>query len=111
MLPPQTATPETSQRNATNISARQDISPILCNPKVHRRVHNRQPLIRPLNQTYPFHTFPPFSVRPILTLLYHIRLRLPSGLFLSVFNTKPLRALTFSSMRATYTAQPNSHLN
>jgi len=74
-------------------SVRRDISRILRNPKVHRCVHNSQPLIRTLNQTYPVHTFLLFSVRSILTLSSHLCPGLPSGLFLSGVSTKTLQGI------------------
>ena len=74
-------------------SARQDISRILRNPKVHRGVHNSQLLIRTLNQTHPVRNFRLFSVRSVLTLSSHLRLGLPSGLFLSRVCTQTLQSI------------------
>ena len=88
-------------------SVRQDISRILLNPKVHRRVHNSQPLIRTLNQTYPVSNFRLFSVRSVSSLSSHLRLGLPSGRFFRVSPPKPCKAFTFSSMCATYLAYPS----
>ena len=66
---------------------------ILCisrNPKVHYRTHKRPPptpsWARPIQSIYPH----PTSWRSVLISSTHLRLGLPSGLFLSGFSTKTL---------------------
>ena len=58
------------------------------NPKVHYSIHNRPPPVSILGQPNPVHK--PTSHRSILILSTHVRLGLPSGLFLSGFPTKTL---------------------
>jgi len=50
---------EHSPSEANIHSSNQEISRLLCNPKLHYRVHNSPPLILILSQMYPFHTFSP----------------------------------------------------
>jgi hypothetical protein len=54
----------------------------------------------------PVHTFLPISLRPIPILSSHVRLGLPSGLFLSDFPAKILCARLISPMHATCPAPP-----
>jgi hypothetical protein len=55
------------------------------------------PILSPID---PVHTIP-FSLRSILLLSIHLRLRLHSGLFHSGFPTNILYAFLFSTIRAT----------
>jgi hypothetical protein len=59
-----------------------------------------------LSQIDPDHTILSYSIslRSILTLSTHLRLRPPSGLFLSVFPTSTIYAFSFCPIRATWPA-------
>jgi hypothetical protein len=81
---------------ADRFSVSQDIPRILCNQKVHYRIHNCPPPAPFLSQIDPVHTptshfmqyYPPF-------------LDLPTGLFPSVYPNKTLYMPLFSPIRAT----------
>jgi hypothetical protein len=81
-----------------NRSASQEIPLILCNTKVHYRVHNRQSMFPILSQMHAVHTFPSYlsKIHSNITLP-----GLPSGLFISVFPTYILYAFLISPIRAT----------
>jgi hypothetical protein len=81
---------------AVNCAATEELPSILWNPKVHHRVHKSPPLAPILRQIDPVH---PVSLRSILILSTHLRLRLPSGLFPSGLPTNNLYALLFSPIR------------
>jgi hypothetical protein len=85
---------------AANCAATQELSSILRNPKVHHRVHKSPPLVSILSQIDPVHTIPSY-LKSILILPTHIRLGLPSGLFLSGFPTNIPYAFLVSPIRAT----------
>jgi hypothetical protein len=74
---------------AANCAATQYIPSILWNPKVHYRAHKSLPPVPTLSQINPIHTIPSY-LRSILILFTHIRLGLPSGLFLSGLTTNIL---------------------
>jgi hypothetical protein len=80
--------------------ATQQLPSILWNPKVHYRIHKSLPLVPILSQIDPVHTTPS-HLSQILILSTHLRLGLPSGLFLSGFPTNILYAFIFSPIRAT----------
>ena len=81
-------------------SARQEIPPILWNPKVHYHIHNNPPPVPILSQLDPVHTTHPTSPS-ILILSLHLCLGLPSGLLPSGFPPKTLHAYLLSTIRAT----------
>jgi hypothetical protein len=67
-------------------AAVQELPNILWNPRVHYRVHKSPPLVPILSQINPVHTNPSY-LRFTILLPTHLRLVLPSGLFLSGFPT------------------------
>jgi hypothetical protein len=89
---------------ANSHSTSQKYTRLLCNPKVHYRVHKIPALFlswaRRIQAT-PCH---PISQGYILTLPSHLRLGLLTGLFPSCFPTKILYAFLTSPMRATFIA-------
>jgi hypothetical protein len=81
-----------------------EIPRILRNPKVHYRAHNSPPPFPVQSQLNLFHApHPPQtnSWRYNLILPSHLRLRLPSGFFSSVFPTKRIYAPLLAPMHAT----------
>jgi hypothetical protein len=66
-------------------------------PEINYRMYKSSPIVIILSQINPAHDFQAISLRSILLLPSHLRLRLPSGLFPSPFPTKssilfPVRA-------------------
>jgi hypothetical protein len=92
---------EQSPWETNNPSDIQEIPRLVWEPKVHYRIHKSQPLVPNLSQLHPVHTFQPYFLRYILILSSHLRLGLPSGLFLSHFPTEVLYTFLISLMRAT----------
>ena len=85
---------------ANRLSASQEIPRILCNPKVHYRIHKCPPPVPILSQLDPAHSSPqPTFWRSILILSSHLSLVLPCGLFPSVFATKTLNTPLLSTVR------------
>jgi hypothetical protein len=85
---------------ANRFAASQEITRLLWNPKVHHRIHKCSPPII-LSQLNPINTPHYTCLRSILILSSHLRLGLPSGLFLSGLPTKTLYTTLPSSNRAT----------
>jgi hypothetical protein len=80
--------------------------------KYHYLVPKSPPLVSVMGQLYPVHTLNPLHRRYIIILPFHLRLRLPSGLFPLGFLRK-LR-MHFSSMPTTHFAvaiMPDTGLN
>ena len=86
---------------ANRFSASQEISRILCNPKVHYRVYKFPPPVPIMSQMTPVHAPQPTSRIYILLLYSHLRLCLPSVLFPSGFPTETLYAPLLSTICAT----------
>ena len=82
--------------------ASQEIPRILWNPKVHYRLHNSPPPVSILSLINPTHATHPTSLRFILILSSHLRLVLPSGLFLTGFLTKSLYTFTSFFLKNRY---------
>jgi len=73
-------------------------------PKIHYHVH-KSPLLMPiLSQMNPVHIFPSYLSKVHYITFFHLRLRLPSGLFRLGFPTKILYAFVISPMCVAYTA-------
>jgi len=75
---------------AHRVSASQEIPRILCNPKVHYRIHKSPPHVPILRQVNPVHDPNTTPWRSIAILSSHQHLALPSGLFPSCFPIKTL---------------------
>jgi hypothetical protein len=78
---------------AASHSGTQEFLNILCNLKVHYRVHKNPPPVPILSQINQVHT-----THPILILSSHLRLDLTSGLFPSGFTTNILYAFLFPNL-------------
>jgi hypothetical protein len=88
---------QTPSWEANRFAASYEISHILCNTKVHYRFHKCPRSVPILSQLHPVHT--PTSY--FLKLSSHLRLGLPSGLFLLGFPTKTLYTPLSYPIRAT----------
>ena len=85
---------------ANRFSASQEISLILWNPEVHRRIHKCPPPFSTLSQLDPVHAPHPTFWWSILILSSHLYLGLPSCLIPSCFPTKTLYIPSLSPIRA-----------
>ena len=97
---------EQSSWEANHFSTSQQISRILWNLKVHYRFYKCPPCVPILSQISPVHAPHPTSWRSILMLSSHLRLGLPSGLFLSGFPSKTLHTPLLSP-HTPYIPRPN----
>jgi hypothetical protein len=64
-----------------NCAATQDLTSILCNTKVHYRIHKGLSLVPILSHINPIHTIPSYLSKIHFNIVHHLHLGLPSGLF------------------------------
>jgi hypothetical protein len=86
---------------ANLFSASQEIPRILCNPKVHYRIHKCPPPVPIHSELDPVHTPTSHFLEIHLILSSNLFLGLPSGLLLSGFPTKTLLTPFLSPIRGT----------
>jgi hypothetical protein len=89
-----------STLEVTRCAATQELPCILWNPKVHYRIHKSYPLVPIMSHTNPVHIIPSY-VSSSLILFIHLRLGLPSGIFLSGLPINNVYGFLFSLIRAT----------
>jgi hypothetical protein len=82
---------------------------LLWNPKVHHRIHKILPFYAMVGQLNLVYTLASYILRSILILSSHVRLDLPSSLFLSCFLTEFFYTFLISLMRATFLAHTPAH--
>jgi hypothetical protein len=87
-------------RQATICTTTQELPNILWNPKAQYSVHKSPPLVAILGQINPVNATPSCLCKICLMFFSHLRLGLPSGLFISGFTTQILYALPFRLIRA-----------
>jgi hypothetical protein len=85
-------------RKAASCAATQELPSILCNPKVHYRVHNSPPLVSILNQIDPVHTIPSCLSKVHFNIVITPMSWSFYGLFLSGVYTNILYTFIFSPL-------------
>jgi hypothetical protein len=85
-----------STRNSTSCIATPQFPTILWNPKLHCCVHKSSPILPILRQTNQIQTTQAYFYKIHLNVIYHLRLGLPSGLFLSGLPANNLYTFIFS---------------
>jgi hypothetical protein len=81
---------------ASSHSASQEIPRLLCNPKVHYRVHKNPPLLLVLSQMHPVRAFKTYFPKTFPISSFRLLLGLPSDLFPSDFQTKTAYTLRYT---------------
>jgi hypothetical protein len=95
---------EKSPWEANSHSASQEIFRLILNPKVHYRISNSPQLVPTQIQMHPFHTFPLCFPKIHSNIIYHLRVGLQSGFFISDPLIKMLYAFLISPIPATFPA-------
>jgi hypothetical protein len=75
---------------ATSRSVSKEFPNILLSTNIHCLIHKSPPMVHILKQINPVRTIPFYLSKIYLILFCHLRLGLPSGLFLSGFPTQIL---------------------
>jgi hypothetical protein len=95
---------------ANRSSGSQEIPQILCNKKVHYRIHKDPSPISILNQINLVHNFPYHLLKIYLNITSHLCLCLPTGLFHSGLPPETLYARVLPLIRATCPAHLTTYL-
>jgi hypothetical protein len=91
---------------AANCATTQELSSILCNPKVHYRAHKSPPLVPILSQIDPVHTILSYLSTIYFNIVHPLTSSFPSGLFPSGLPNK-IPQCTGSSAKLEKKKSPN----